>query len=90
MEATYHLTASEARESFADVLNRVSYGHDCVVVESRGKERAAVISIEDLHLLERLRQEEEDRIDAAEAARVLADPNEERVSWESLKDDLGL
>ena len=49
-----------------------------------------MIPAEDLALLERLEREEEDRIDAAEASRILADPEEERVPWTRIKEDLAL
>jgi hypothetical protein len=41
--------------------------------------------VEDLQLLERLIEEEEDRTDVEEAQRVLADPTEEEVPWEQIK-----
>ena len=78
MEARY-ITASDARDEFSEVLNRVSYGHERVVVQRRGKDLAAMVPMEDLRLLERLVEDAEDRIDVAEAERILADPTEERI-----------
>jgi hypothetical protein len=40
--------------------------------------------------LERLIEQEEDRIDAEEARKALADPGNEAVSWEEAKKELGL
>ncbi len=80
--------ASEARDSFPEVINRAAYGGERVVIERRGKELAAVISIEDLRLLERLIEKEEDRIDLEESRKALAD--EERVSWREIKQSRGL
>lgn len=88
MEAQ-HLTATEARNDFSETINRVAYGRERLVIE-RHKDTVAVIPAEDLALLERLEREEEDRIDAAEATRILADPAEERVPWERVKEDLAL
>lgn len=88
MEAR-HLSATEARRDFSGIINRVAYGHERLLI-GRHKDKVAVIPAEDLALLERLEREEEDRVDAAEADRVLADPNEERTSWERVKEDLGL
>ncbi len=85
-----YVNASEAREEFSEIINRVAYAHERVVIRRRGKELAAMIPIEDLRLLERLIEEEEDRIDAEEAERILNDPTEERVPWEEVKKDLGL
>jgi prevent-host-death family protein len=84
------ITASEARDEFAEVINRVAYGGERVVIRRREKELAAVIPLEDLRLLERLIEQEEDRIDAEEARKALADPGNEAVSWEEAKKELGL
>lgn len=73
------MAASAARDDFATLLNRVAFGKERVVLRRHDKPSAALIPIEDLELLERLIEEEEDRIDAAEAARILADPDEDRV-----------
>jgi prevent-host-death family protein len=66
------ITASEARDEFAEVINRVAYGGERVVIRRREKELAAVIPMEDLRLLERLIEQEEDRIDAEEADKIMA------------------
>ena len=66
------ITASEARDEFAEVINQVAYGGDRVVIRRREKELAAVIPMEDLRLLERLVEQEEDRIDAEEAEKIMA------------------
>ncbi len=65
------ITASEARDEFAEVINRVAYGGERVVIR-RDKELAAIIPMEDLRLLERLIEREEDRIDAEEADEIMA------------------
>jgi len=44
-------------------LNRAAYGRERIVVASRGKPKAAVVSVEDLKLLEEL----EDALAAREA-----------------------
>jgi prevent-host-death family protein len=66
------VTASEAREEFSEIINRVAYGGERVVIRRREKELAAVIPMEDLRLLERLIEKEEDRIDAEEAEKIMA------------------
>ncbi|MBA2693259.1 MAG: type II toxin-antitoxin system Phd/YefM family antitoxin [Rubrobacter sp.] len=80
--------ASEARGSFPEIVNRVAYGGERVVVERRGKKLAAVVSMEDLRLLESLAAKEEDRIDTEESRKNLAD--EERVPWREIKEGRGL
>ena len=79
------LPASKAREQLAEVLNRVAYGGERVVLERRGKGVAAVIPVEDLQLLEAL----EDRYDV-EAARAALAEQGRNVSWKKLKAELGL
>ena len=79
------MTASAAREEFAEVLNRVAYGKERIVLHRHGKPLVAIIPVEDLQLLERLIEEEEDRIDVEEARRILADPTDEGVPLEQVK-----
>ena len=79
------MAASAAREEFAEVLNRVAYGKERIVLHRHGKPLVAIIPVEDLQLLERLIEEEEDRIDVEEARRILADPTGEGVPLEQVK-----
>lgn len=46
---------TEARKEFADLVNRVAYTGERVALTRRGKIMAALVSAEDLELLERLR-----------------------------------
>jgi len=55
--------ASDLRDHLADVVNRVAYGGERIVLERRGKAKAVLISLEDLALLEGI----EDKIDIDEA-----------------------
>lgn len=50
------MTAAETRDNFADVLNRVSFGQERILVTRHGKELAAVISVDDLEQLEVLEE----------------------------------
>ena len=62
-----------------------------IIFHQNGNDVAAVISIEDLHLLERLIEEEEDRIDIAEAEKILAQTKEEDwIPFEQAKVELRL
>jgi prevent-host-death family protein len=79
------MAASAAREEFAEVLNRVAYGKERIVLHRHGKPLVAIIPMEDLQLLERLIEEEEDRIDVEEARRILADPTDQGVPLEQVK-----
>jgi len=81
------VTTVDARRDFSDLLNRVAYGHERMVLTRRGKRLVAVVPVEDLELLESL----EDRIDLEAAREALAEADREgTTSWEGLKTELGL
>lgn len=62
--------ATAARKGLSDLLSQVQYRSDRIVIERRGKDAAALISMADLRLLELL----EDTIDIAAARRALENP----------------
>jgi prevent-host-death family protein len=70
------LNVSKAREEFPEVVNRAAYGKERTIVSRRGKDVAAVIPIDDLRLLERLAQEEVDRIDMEDARAALKEADQ--------------
>ncbi len=81
------LPVSKAREDLAEALNRVAYSGERIVLERRGKRVAAIVSVEDLDLLEQL----EDDMDVALARQRLADAKKHgTVPWEKVKAKLGL
>ncbi len=85
--AATRLSISEARDDFAELVNRVAYGRERVRVARRGRDMAVLVPVEDLQLLEAL----EDELDLAAAGEALADPgNASPVSWEQLRARLGL
>ena len=47
-------SVAHAKNSLSSLINKVAYGKTRVVLESRGKPKAALISTEDLEKLERL------------------------------------
>ena len=55
------MSIAEARNNFADAINRVSYGGERVVFARRGKPVAALVSAEDLALLEKMEDTEDIR-----------------------------
>ena len=78
--------ATVARNGFSDIINKVAFGADRVVIARRGKPMVAVIPLEDLRLLELL----EDHLDIEAARKALADPkNRVRIPWEKVKAGLG-
>lgn len=77
------LPASRARDSLAEILNRVAYAGDRVILQRHGKDVAAVVSLEDLERLEAF--EDARDLAAAEAALASGEPT---VAWEQLKHEL--
>lgn len=69
------LNVAKAREEFPEIVNRAARGKR-TIVSHRGKDLAAVIPIEDLHLLERLAREEIDRQDLEDAHTALKEAEE--------------
>ncbi|WP_173093211.1 type II toxin-antitoxin system Phd/YefM family antitoxin [Actinomadura verrucosospora] len=59
---------TEARKEFADLVNRVAYTGERVALTRRGKVMAALVSAEDLELLESLRAGRLDLTQAGPAA----------------------
>ncbi len=82
------LAISQARDEFADLVNRVAFGKERIVIKRRGKAIVAMIPFEDLEILQDL----EDEIDRRIVSEVLDDPDGEgrRIPWEDVKRELGL
>ena len=72
------ISVSEMKDALSEVLNRAAYGHERIIIASRGKPKAAVVSIDDLDRLEEL----EDAIAAREALEEHA--RGETISLEAL------
>ena len=68
---TTTISTADARKNFADIVNKVAYGKESIVLTRRGQEIAALISIEELELLQQI----EDYIDIEDAKKALADPS---------------
>lgn len=84
------LNVSKAREEFPEIVNRAAYGHERTIVSRRGKDLAAVIPMDDLHLLELLAQEEMDRQDIEDARAALKEAEEKgTISLRDLMRQLG-
>ena len=74
----------KARDNLAEICNEVAYGGERVKLTRRGKEAVAIVSLDDLRLLEAL----ETRIDIQEALEALKEPGS--IPWEQVKKDLNL
>jgi prevent-host-death family protein len=79
------VTTAEARKKFAEIVNRVAYGKEPVVLTRRGEEIAALISMEELELLQLI----EDHIDIEDARKALVEPGE-NIPAEKFWKELGL
>ncbi len=79
------VTTAEARKNLADIVNNVAFGKDTVILTRRGKELAALISIEDLELL----QKYEDLADIQDAWKI-KDEQGTNIKIADLKKELDL
>ena len=67
---TTTISTADARKHFADIVNKVAYGKEPIVLTRRGQEVAALVSIDELELLQQI----EDHIDIEDAKKALAEP----------------
>ena len=80
------VTAKELKEHSADVLGRVQYGAERITVTRHGKEVAALVSVDDVRLLERL----EDVLDTKDALAALEEAEREgTITLAELRQKLG-
>ncbi|MBA3626129.1 MAG: type II toxin-antitoxin system Phd/YefM family antitoxin [Chloroflexi bacterium] len=79
------MSVTDARDDFAELVNRVAYGKDRVIVSRRGRELAAIVPVSDVALLELL----DDELDLMAARAALADPaNSEALDWKDVRGEL--
>jgi len=81
------ISTAEARKNLAELVNRVAYGKEQVVLTRHGKQLCALVPIEDLSFLNQLRQAA-GRHDIADALSEKAAGDS--VPWTELKRELGL
>ena len=63
------ISTADARKDFANIVNKVAYGKESIVLTRRGQKIAALVSIEELELLQQI----EDYIDIEDAKKALED-----------------
>lgn len=81
------VTVADARSDLAALLNRVAYGKERLVITRHGRELAAIVPVEDLKLVGRLRR----FVARKDVARALAELDAGKSSsWEQLRAELGL
>lgn len=80
------VSAADARKHLTELVNRVAYGKERVVLTRHGKRLCAIVPLEDLTLLDRVRG----AASRNDVARALADHAAGRsVAWDELKRELG-
>ena len=79
------VSTAEARKKLAEIVNKVAYGKEPIVLTRRGEEIAALISMEELELLQLI----EDYIDIEDAKKALKEPGK-NISAEKFWKELGL
>ena len=87
------IKAGQARDHFGATLRRIETKGDRIIVQRRGKDVAAMISIDELRRMDSLLEELQDRLDAKEAEKILAEmtaKGEKPVPYERIRKELGL
>ena len=76
------VSISELKDGLSEFINRAAYGRERILILSRGKPKAAVISVRDLERLEELEdaQAARDALTAYEAG--------DTTPWQQVKADL--
>ena len=84
------LKASTVRDDFSEIINRVAYGKEHVILTRRGKDLAAIIPADQLKLFRTVLEQIEDELDITEAKRRLSNKKQSRISYKFLRKELGL
>jgi antitoxin Phd len=83
-----HKTVAEVGAKLSENLKSVETTGEPVAIESDGRTVAVLVSAEDFALLQRLREEDEDRRDVEAVREARKEPGS--IPWEKIKADLGL
>lgn len=66
------ISTAEARKNFAEIVNQVAYGHEPVILTRHGEKIAALVTMEELELIQRI----EDHVDIQDAMQSLSEPGD--------------
>ena len=77
---TKAISVTELKQNLGAIVNQASYGGTRYILLSHGKERAALISVEDLRLLENLLEESQRELYQNRQLNLLADARQLRES----------
>ncbi len=78
---TTTISTADARKNFAEIVNKVAYGKESIVLTRRGQKIAALVTMDELELLKDI----EDHLDIEDAKKALADPGKNISSLEVWK-----
>lgn len=85
------VSSEQVRDGLGELINRVAYGGERVMVTRRGKKIAGIISAEELELFEAVLDAIEDEIDIPLVKERLAEAEKEGwIPLEQLEKELGL
>ena len=79
------LNITEIRDNLSEAISRVAYKGERILVRRSGKDVVAIVSLEDLAMLETI----EDQRDV-EAARAALAESDERIPYEKVRRELEL
>lgn len=77
-------STAKARQDFAEIVNKVAYGKERIIVTRQGKDFVAIICIDDMKLLEKI----EDYIDIEDARKAIKEKGS--IPFEKIKKKVGL
>ncbi len=81
------ITTAEARKRMSELLNRAAYGKERFVVTRHGKELVAIVPLEDVTLLDRLKT----LLERRDFESAMAEIDEAgTVAWDDVRRDLDL
>ena len=85
-----HIPVSEFKNGISETINRVAYGGESVLLQRHGKDVVALVSLEQLRLLEEIerREEQDDTKAALGALEQLGNGKDELIPWSEAKAQL--
>jgi len=83
------LSENKAKGEFSDVLDRVAYSGERIVLHRRGKNVAVIIPFKELKIMERMIKEAEDRSDLEAIRKAQKEPGED-IPYKKVRRDVYL
>ena len=87
-----HLPVSAFKNEIAETINRVAYAGERVCLQRHGKDVAALVSMKEIELLDKIEQmeDETDLKNGLKALQELKSGKDTTVSWEKVKQEFNL